>query len=83
MIIYLPTLYYTMAEDGKSKTVIRSFRLEKDLNDWIEEKHISIGKLLNSLVREYMEEELGKEDPHASKKDLTSPDLSHGGSACT
>jgi hypothetical protein len=24
--------------------------------------------LINSLVREYMEKELGKEDPHASKK---------------
>ena len=83
MIIYFQMLSYTMAEDGKSKTMIRSFRLEKDLNDWIEEKHISIGKLLNSLVREYMEKELGKEDPHASKKDLTSPDLSYGGSACT
>ena len=31
------------------------------------------------LVREYMEKELGKEDPHASKKDLTSP-VSYGGS---
>ncbi|MBX8640933.1 MAG: hypothetical protein KIY10_10040 [Thermoplasmata archaeon] len=72
-----------MAEDGKKKNVIRSFRLDEDLNDWMEEKHISIGKLINSLVREYMEKELGKQDPHASKKDLTSPDLSHGGSTCT
>ena len=76
-------LYSSMAEDGKKKNVIRSFRLDEDLNDWMEEKHISIGKLINSLVREYMEKELGKQDPHASKKDLTSPDLSHGGSACT
>ena len=76
-------LYSSMAEDGKKKNVIRSFRLDEDLNDWMEEKHISIGKLINSLVREYMEKELGKQDPHASKKDLTSPDLSYGGSACT
>lgn len=76
-------LYSSMAEDGKKKNVIRSFRLDEDLNDWMEEKHISIGKLINSLVREYMEKELGKQDPHASKKDLTSPDLSHGGSTCT
>ena len=76
-------LCYSMSEDGKKKTVIRSFRLDEDLSNWMEEKHISIGKLINSLVREYMEKELGKEDPHASKKDLTSPDLSHGGSACT
>jgi hypothetical protein len=59
-----------MYEDGKKKTVIRSFRLDEDLSNWMEEKHISIGKLINSLVREYMEKELGKEDPHASKKDL-------------
>jgi hypothetical protein len=83
MIIYLLMLYSSMAEDGKKKNVIRSFRLDEDLNDWMEEKHISIGKLINSLVREYMEKELGKQDPHASKKDLTSPDLSHGGSTCT
>ena len=83
MIIYFLVLYSSMAEDGKKKNVIRSFRLDEDLNDWMEEKHISIGKLINSLVREYMEKELGKQDPHASKKDLTSPDLSHGGSTCT
>ena len=83
MIIYFLALYFSMAEDGKKKNVIRSFRLDEDLNDWMEEKHISIGKLINSLVREYMEKELGKQDPHASKKDLTSPDLSHGGSTCT
>jgi hypothetical protein len=80
MIIYFLRLYHNMYEDGKKKTVIRSFRLDEDLSNWMEEKHISIGKLINSLVREYMEKELGKEDPHASKKDLTSPDLSYGGS---
>ncbi len=51
-----------MSEDGKKKTVIRSFRLDEDLSNWMEEKHISIGKLINSLVREYMEKELGKEE---------------------
>jgi hypothetical protein len=51
-----------MYEDGKKKTVIRSFRLDEDLSNWMEEKHISIGKLINSLVREYMEKELGKEE---------------------
>ena len=69
-----------MSEDEKKETITRTFRLDKDLNDWIEEKHISIGKLINSLVRDYMVEELGKADPHASKRDLASPNLSHGGS---
>ena len=69
-----------MSDDEKRETITRTFRLDKDLYEWIEEKHISIGKLINSLVREYMEEELGKSDPLASKKDLASPNLSYGGS---
>lgn len=69
-----------MSEDDRKETITRTFRLDKDLNDWIDEKHISIGKLINSLIRDYRDqEELGKADPHISKRDLASPNLSQGG----
>ena len=68
-----------MSDDNRKETITRTFRLDKDLSDWIEEKHISIGKLINSLVRDYMHNELKKTDPHTSDEDLASP-VSYGGS---
>lgn len=68
-----------MYDDNRKETITRTFRLDKDLSDWIEEKHISIGKLINSLVRDYMNNELKKTDPHTSDEDLASP-VSYGGS---